>query len=64
MLVLKAEKCSDWAENLTTRYSKNFLFYPFILFLTLLKSYHIKCVFYFQTFLTVLFNELFLKMAL
>ncbi len=60
----KTEKCSDWAENLTTyssRYSKNFYFYPFIFYLALLKSFRIKCVFNFQTFLTVLCYELFLE---
>jgi hypothetical protein len=51
-LTPKTEKCSDYAENLTTyssRYSKNF--YPFIFYLALLKSFRIKCVFNFQTFL-------------
>jgi hypothetical protein len=63
-LTPKTEKCSDWAENLTTyssRYSKNFSLYLFIFYLALLKSYRIKCVFNFQTFLTVLFYEFFLE---
>ncbi len=53
-----------YAENLTTyssRYSKNFSFYPFISYLALLKSFRIKCVFNFQTFLTVLFYDFFLE---
>jgi hypothetical protein len=52
-LTPKAKKCSGWAENVTTdssRYYKNFSFYPFIFYLALLKSYRIKCVFYFQNF--------------
>ncbi len=63
-LTPKTEKCSDWAENLTTyssRYFKNFSFYPFVFYLALLKSYRIKCVFNFQTFLTVLFYEFFFE---
>jgi hypothetical protein len=65
--MLKAEKCSDWAENLTTdslRYSKNYNFIPLIFYLKLLESYCIKFVFNFQIFLTVLYYELFWKMAL
>ncbi len=60
----KTEKCSDWAENLTiysSRYFKNFSFYPFTFYLALLNSYRIKCVFNFQTFLTVLFYEFFFE---
>jgi hypothetical protein len=61
-LTPKTEKCSDWTENLTTyssRYSKNFSFYPFIFYLALLKSYRIKLVFNFQTFLIALFYDFF-----
>jgi hypothetical protein len=60
----KAEKCSDWTENLATdssRYSKKLSIYPLIIYLTLLESNCVKCVFNFQTFLTVLFYKLFLK---